>query len=281
MHRRQALLQLLALTTLCFSPGARAAARELMLAKVYAADQPLHLADWWVSEKFDGVRAYWDGAQLWTRGGNPIQAPRWFTQELPTLHADGELWAGYGGFEQASSIVRNGADDDAGWRSLRYLIFDLPEVPGSFDQRLQQLRTLALRGAAQAVAQSQLDDPAALQGQLDAVISRGGEGLMLHRGSSMYQAGRSEDLLKFKPYLDAEATVVALLPGQGRLEGLMGALEVRSDDGRQFRIGSGFSDRQRRAPPPPGSRIRYAYSGLTAKGLPRFARYLGLRSDPP
>lgn len=281
MHRRQALLQLLALTTLGFSRGARAATRELMLAKVYDPHQPLHLADWWVSEKFDGVRACWDGSRLWTRGGNPIQAPGWFTQALPALTTDGELWAGYGAFEQASSIVRNGADDDAGWRSLRYLVFDLPEVPGSFDQRLQHLRQLELHGAVQAVAQFQLDDPAALQHQLDRVISRGGEGLMLHRGSSMYQAGRSEDLLKFKPYLDAEAIVVALLPGQGRLEGLMGALEVRSDDGRQFRIGSGFSDQQRRAPPPPGSRIRYAYSGLTANGLPRFARYLGLRSDPP
>ncbi|SEQ98157.1 DNA ligase-1 [Solimonas aquatica] len=281
MHRRQVLLQLLALGSLGLSPTAHPQPRGLMLAQVYSKQQPLDFADWWISEKLDGVRACWDGQRLWTRGGHAIAAPDWFTRELPAFSLDGELWAGRGAFERASGIVRNGSDDDAGWRSLRYMIFDLPETAGSFDQRLQTLRSLPLGAAAQAVEQFRLDDANALQARLEAVVAAGGEGLMLHRGASRYVSGRSEDLRKFKPYEDAEALVIATVPGQGRLAGLMGALEVRSDDGRRFRIGSGFSDAQRRKPPAPGSRIRYAYNGLTASGLPRFARYLGLRSDPP
>lgn len=281
MHRRQVLLQLLALGSLGLSPTAHSQPRSLMLAQVYNQQQPLDFADWWISEKLDGVRAHWDGQRLWTRGGHAITAPDWFTRELPALSLDGELWAGRGGFERASGIVRNGSDDDAGWHALRYMIFDLPEAAGSFDQRLQTLRSLLLGAAAQAVEQFRLADAAALQARLEAVVAAGGEGLMLHRGASRYVSGRSDDLLKFKPYQDAEALVIATVPGQGRLAGLMGALEVRSDDGRRFRIGSGFSDAQRRKPPAPGSRIRYAYNGLTASGLPRFARYLGLRSDPP
>ena len=132
-----------------------------------------------------------------------------------------------------------------------------------------------------AVSAPVLDDPDALDTALARVLARGGEGLILHRGDAPYRAGRSDDVLKLKPYEDAEARVIGINPGQGRLEGLMGSLDVRTPDGREFAIGSGFTDAERADPPPLGSWITYRYNGETATGLPRFARFLRRRPGGP
>jgi DNA ligase-1 len=117
---------------------------------------------------------------------------------------------------------------------------------------------------------------------LDRVVREGGEGLMLHRGASRYRAERSDDLLKLKPFEDAEARVVGHVPGQGKLAGMLGALLVETPDGKRFRIGSGLSDAQRRDPPPLGSWVSYRHVGLhDGSGLPRFARFLRVREDMP
>ena len=92
---------------------------------------------------------------------------------------------------------------------------------------------------------------------------------------------RSEDLLKYKPHEDAEAQVVAHLPGKGKYEGMMGALQVRTPEGRSFRLGTGFTEAQRAAPPPLGAWLTYRYNGLTSKGLPRFARFMRMRDEMP
>ena len=120
-------------------------------------------------------------------------------------------------------------------------------------------------------------DHAALMERLDSIVRAGGEGLMLHRDGSDYRAGRSDDLLKVKPYLDAEARVVAQLPGKGKYAGMLGALLVEDKEGRRFRIGTGFSDAERRSPPPIGSLVTFKYQERTDKGIPRFASFLRLR----
>ena len=104
---------------------------------------------------------------------------------------------------------------------------------------------------------------------------------MLKRIDSLYAAGRSDDLLKVKTHNDAEATVVGHLPGKGKYRGMLGALKVQLDNGRQFRIGTGFSDAERRNPPPVGALVTFRYRGYTATGLPRFASYLRVRNDEP
>ena len=104
---------------------------------------------------------------------------------------------------------------------------------------------------------------------------------MLRLGASGYRSGRSNDLLKVKQYQDAEAVVVHHLPGKGKYEGLMGSMLVELEDGRRFRIGSGFSDSERAYPPRPGTTITFKHYGLTATGLPRFASFLRIRNDEP
>jgi DNA ligase 1 len=239
-------------------------------------------APYWVSEKLDGVRAVWDGRQLKFRSGRLIQAPAWFTRGFPDQAMDGELWLGRGRFEALSGIVRKDSPQDAAWSQVRYLLFDLPGAPGTFSQRLAAMEQLVAQAGLPhlgLVPQFRVGSEAELRKKLQEVVDGGGEGLMLHRADAPYVAGRNGDVLKLKPWDDAEAEVVAHLPGQGRNAGRLGALLVRLPDGRTLAIGSGFSDAQRDAPPPVGSIITYRYRGLNGSGLPRFATFLRVR-DP-
>ena len=235
---------------------------------------------WLVSEKLDGVRAVWDGARLWFRSGLPISAPTWFTARLPPLALDGELWMGRGRFEEASGTARRATPDDAAWRDLRYEVFDLPGAPGPFHERARRLQRVAEEtsfAALRAVAQERVADAAALQRRLDAVVRAGGEGLMLHREDAPWRPGRSDALLKLKPLHDAEAEVVGHVAGQGRHAGRLGALRVRTPEGIEFLLGTGFDDRQRDRPPAVGSTVTYTFRGTTEAGVPRFASFLRVR----
>ncbi|WP_294765755.1 DNA ligase [uncultured Rhodoferax sp.] len=263
-----------------------ASAPPLMLATVY--DGRSDPTGFWVSEKYDGVRGYWDGQRLLTRAGHPIAAPAWFTAGWPTTPMEGELWAGRGTFSQAVSTVRQQTPDDTAWCALRFMVFDLPAQGGAFNARLPVLQQqVAALGQAwvEPVAQTPATTAAALRAQLDAVVRAGGEGLVLHRGSAVYAARRSDDLRKFKPFDDAEARVVGQVAGTGKHAGRLGALwlELPAQEGRpaqRFKLGTGFSDAERAAPPPVGAWVTYRYRGVTDKGIPRFASFLRVAEAP-
>ncbi|MEZ5627303.1 MAG: DNA ligase [Rhodocyclaceae bacterium] len=244
------------------------------------ATEGIDPAPYWVSEKLDGVRAIWDGRALRFRSGRPVHAPDWFVHALPPQAMDGELWLGRGRFAELSGVVRKQMPVETEWRRVRYLIFELPDAPGDFSQRVMAMRALVASADVPwlgVVAQARVPNRAALTAQLAEVLAAGGEGLMLHRADAPYLTGRSDALLKLKPWSDAEAIVTAQVPGQGRFAGMLGALEVRMPDGRKFRIGTGFSDAERRAPPAIGTQISFRYRGLTATGLPRFASFWRVR----
>lgn len=252
----------------------------LMLANTYREDTVLDLPRHWVSEKLDGVRAYWTGSELLTRAGNPIAAPKWFTAPLPACALDGELWGGRRTFERTSGAVRALEPDNAAWRAIGYMLFDLPAEPSPFDERYDRLGRLTASMRTPWVApiqQTRVADANELRARLRDVEAHGGEGLMLHRGAARYVAGRSDDLLKMKSFDDAEAKVVGYVSGNGKYVGLVGALVVERSDGVQFRIGSGLSDTDRRHPPVIGSWVTYAYNGFTSSGLPRFPRFIRVR----
>ena len=254
----------------------------LQLAKVYQPGMPLD--GYWVSEKLDGVRAYWDGAQLWSKGGNRIAAPEWFTRGYPDQAMEGELWMGRGRFAEVSAAVRRLRPQAQEWRQIRLMLFDLPESRQPFAVRVQEMRALVVASSSytlEMITQTPATDHDRLMQQLDKVMARGGEGLMLHHGDSVYHAGRSDAVLKVKSYQDAEARVIGHVGGQGKFAGMLGALQVETDDGRRFRLGTGFSDAERRDPPPIGSTVTFKYYGLTATGLPRFASFLRVREDAP
>ncbi|WP_414652495.1 DNA ligase [Hydrogenophaga sp.] len=257
-------------------------APALMLANVYRPG--VRLDDYWLSEKYDGLRAFWDGQRLRTRGGETIAAPDWFTAQWPTEPMDGELWAGRGRFEEALSTVRQLTPDDAAWRRIRFMVFDLPTHPGVFTERIhaygQRVRDIN-QAWVQAVPQERIGSHAELMARLDRVVREGGEGLMLHRGDAPYRAVRNDDLLKVKTHEDAEARVIGHVPGKGRHAGRMGALLVQTAEGVRFKLGTGFTDAERDNPPAVGTWVTYRFRGLNDSGVPRFASFVRVRPDAP
>ena len=242
-------------------------------------------AGYWVSEKYDGVRALWDGKTLRFRSGRTVAAPPWFIAKLPATPLDGELWMGHGTFDALSGAVRRTQPLDAEWQKVKYMVFELPNAEGTsttFTQRIWQMQAIVKTAGwpqLQAVEQTEIASHVALQARLKAVVAAGGEGLVLHRASAPVTSGRSDVLLKLKAALDAEAEVVGHVPGKGKFEGMLGALEVKTTGGQTFKLGTGLSDAQRQNPPAIGSTVTYTYRDVTPSGKPRFASFLRVHEE--
>lgn len=244
-------------------------------------DGETDVSGWWMSEKLDGVRAYWDGKRFTSRNGNLFLAPDWFLAGLPSVPLDGELWIDRKKFNLAQGIAMSQTRGEE-WRQLRFVVFDVPAHGGEFEARLRFLNDLLKRTQPQfaaALAQQLVRDVDHLAAELSRIEAAGGEGLMLRQPGSKYVAGRSPTLLKVKKFLDAEAVVIGHDPGQGRHKGRLGALVARLPDGKVFNVGTGFSDQQRENPPPLGSVITFKYQELTPYGVPRFPVFAGLRRE--
>ena len=278
------------LLSLLFSSDAKcdkvnSKAPALQLANVYNSDIQLH--DYWVSEKLDGVRAYWNGKQFLSKQGHIYQAPNWFIKDLPRFALDGELWLGRGQFDRLSGIVRKQVAIDKEWQTVSYQVFDLPEHADYFDKRLAYLKEYfsseSLPAWLKLIPQYKVRNEQALMLKLQQIEDLKGEGLMLHKGSSFYRSGRDDDLLKLKTYQDAEARVISHFPGKGKYQNVLGSLLVEAVNHKQktkrFKIGTGFSDAERTNPPKAGSIITYKYFGLTSKGIPRFASFMRIRGS--
>ncbi|MBN2497210.1 MAG: DNA ligase [Deltaproteobacteria bacterium] len=233
-------------------------------------------SDWWMSEKLDGVRAYWDGTRFLSRQGNLYHAPDWFVAGLPGLPLDGELWLGRKQFQRTVGIVRR-QDRSDHWKEIRFLVFDAPARDEAFEERLGFLSELLAGDEtpyAASHAQQRCTGLSHLREELERIESLGGEGLMLREPGSRYAVGRSSTLLKVKRFQDAEALVLDHHAGKGKLAGKLGALVVRLEDGTQFSVGTGFTDAEREAPPPVGSIITFRYQELSDAGVPRFPSFV-------
>jgi DNA ligase-1 len=250
----------------------------LLLAESW--DGALDLKGWWMSEKLDGVRAYWDGTRFLSRLGNPLLAPDWFCAGLPNEPLDGEFWLDRKKFQRTVSIVRRQDQSDL-WKEIRFLIFDAPAGDDAFESRLKTIkRIVAKNQPAYATMHEHVPcvDLDHLRGELARIEALGGEGLMLRQPSSKYVAGRSMSLLKVKTFHDAEARVVGHEAGKGRHKGRLGALLVELANGTRFAVGTGFSDAERGNPPAIGAVITFRYQELTDGGVPRFPSYVGVRA---
>jgi len=267
---------------LCLFPVFLIAQPDVQLATQFS--ESTQVEEYLVSEKYDGVRAIWTGEALVTRKGNPINAPSWFTEKLPNVWLDGELWSKRKDFEFVISTVRKNNPVDSEWRKIHYMIFDAPdkEKTMTFEKRYQRytqiVNDLKLSYVIP-IKQFAVSSNQELQRVLDDYVQQGAEGLILHRKLAHFESGRTDNLLKLKPHMDADAKVIAILNGAGKYQGMMGSLLVEMPSGIRFKIGSGFSDAQRASPPQPGEYVIYKYHGFTERGIPRFASFLRLRNQ--
>ena len=263
-----------------FSSLLLASSPPIQLATKFHDD--ITIENYWVSEKLDGVRGYWDGESLISKKGNKFSAPAWFTKGFPKMKLDGELWVDRNQFERVSGIVRTKKENNQDWKQISFMIFDLPSSEKNFTDRLvimQQLVDQSPSPYLKMIKQRKILTHEALQAELDRIIALGGEGLMLHHVNAYYQVKRSQDLMKLKRFDDAEAVVIGYSSGKGKHTGKMGALLVETESGIQFKIGSGFTDAERVNPPKIGDTITFQYVGKTKKGVPRFASYLRIRNE--
>ncbi len=271
-----ALMLLIALASLV----SHAAKPELLLLTKY---QPsLSIDGWYMSEKLDGVRAYWNGEQLISRQGNAFSAPNWFVKNLPPFELDGELWISRGLFEDTLSIVSRG-EPDSRWQRVSYHLFEVPNALGDFDARMELVRQYLrdnLLTHVTVIPQEVCHDVNHLNTRLETVVKAGGEGLVLRNPASGYETGRSLNALKVKKQDDMEGRVIGYRPGKGKYQGMTGALWVEIEGKQRFYIGTGLSDQDRKTPPAKGSLITFRHHGFTDKGIPRFASYLRVRNTP-
>ncbi len=249
-----------------------------MLLKEYNDE---NLSGWLMSEKYDGVRAIWDGKSLKSRNAKIIKAPKWWLKDFPNFAIDGELWSVRGEFEFIGSVISS--FDDKGWENIKFMIFDVPNAKGNLRDRLEVLREFLSQNSNEfirVIEQIKIDSNEDAFAFLDEVVSGGGEGIVVRNENAPYKNGRSGEILKLKKFKDSECKVVKLQNGKGKFEGLLGSLIcVDIFSNIEFKIGSGFSDEQRSNPPKVGTIITYKYQNLTKYAKPRFPVFLRVKSD--
>lgn len=239
---------------------------DLFLLKNYADKKPV--IGWLMSEKYDGIRGFWNGKQLLSRSGKVITAPVWFIKNYPPFAIDGELWTQRGDFENISSIVGRKNPDNR-WQQISHQIFEVPNQAGGLLDRLAVLQNYLRyhkNTPIQIIKQITISDKSALKSFLSQVLNDGGEGVVVRNPTPPYQTGRLNSALKVKPYFDTECKVKKILAGKGKYTNKMGSLLCQTKAGKQLKIGSGFTDKQRDNPPNIGDTITFKYYGLTKKG---------------
>lgn len=244
-----------------------------------------NVGGWLASEKLDGVRAYWDGRNLRSRNGKILAVPEGWSAHFPPFALDGELYTARGEFEKIQSIVMDKMPSATAWSEVKFYVFDVPETSGGLLERLSELEKFIAKNPQagqnlKIIKQVKVKDNSEFEAFAEHIVAKGGEGAVAREPNAPYERKRSKNALKYKKFKDAECVVVAHKVGQGKFSGLLGSVVCENlSDKKRFKIGSGFSDKERANPPKIGSVITYKYQNLTAKGLPRFPVFLRVRED--
>ncbi len=266
------LLCLLTLSSLAFTNKP-----DLFLLKTY--DKNIDVIDWVMSEKLDGIRGFWDGKKLISRGGKTLNSPKFWTMNFPNFEIDGELWTKRGDFERISSIVRRKMPDNR-WETVSFNIFEVPNQKGGLLQRLEVLQTYLKQHPnkiLKIIKQTPIKSKQQLDNFLGKVIDNKGEGIVVRNPRMPYQTGRLSSALKVKKYRDEDCIVIEILSGKGKYKEKMGSVKCKTKKGLVIKIGSGFTDFERTYPPAVGSEITFKYYGLTKNKKYKYPVFLRIR----
>jgi DNA ligase-1 len=244
---------------------------KLLLLNRYSDD--INVTGWYMSEKLDGVRAYWDGKHLISRGGKVFYAPEFFTKDFPAFELDGELWTKRGDFDYISSVAR-GRVYPENWERFTYNVFEVPHAKGNLLKRLKKVKESKYL---KVIKQIKVKDKKHLEQFLKSVEKEGGEGVVVRDATLPYYTGRTNNSLKVKSYMDDECKVIGYTDGKGKYKGITGSLICKMDNNKIIKIGSGLSKKQRQNPPKIGSVVTFKYYGFTSKGNPRFVVFMRVR----
>ncbi len=235
-----------------------------------------NISGWFMSEKLDGIRGYWNGKQLLTKQGYPIIAPKYFVKNFPKFPLDGELWLKRNSFEKIESIVLDDVPSIE-WNKITYNIFEVPYAKGNFTERLNKAKQWFRQHPnkhVKFIKQITCKDNNSMICFLHEIEAKGGEGVVVKDPSVNYFTGRNKHILKVKSFRDMEGVVIGINRGKGKYRNLMGSLKLRLSNGVIFNLGSGFSLIDRKHYPKIGSYVTFKYYGFTKNKKPKFASYL-------
>ena len=247
---------------------------NLLLLKTYK-DQ--NISGWVMSEKLDGIRAYWDGKNLISRGGKIINAPKWFIEDYPTFEIDGELWTKRGDFENISSIVRDKIPSDK-WGEITHHVFEVPNIKGKLFERLAKVKPYENKHL-KIIKQIKIKNKNHLENFLKEIENKKGEGVVVRDPNKPYIDKRTSSALKVKTFHDMECEVIGYKDGKGKFENMMGSIICELENEVLFNIGSGFTIKQRKNPPKIGKMVTFKYKEFTKYGKPRFPVFLRVRDE--
>ena len=298
---------------------------EFMLAKEYEAAMKIprefsgkeeHFAPvgWLMSEKLDGYRGRYNPKtrSFWSRQNKPYIAPKWFINAMPNTHIDGELFCGRDGFQKMGA-ARKKIPVDKEWMSIKFYVYDAPEMEGEFYDRYVALEGIVKEAEKHweeykltlgeefkdvscplvLTKHYEVENIEHMKSFYQGILDMGGEGIMLKNPWSEYEGKRSNHLLKYKPSLDAEAIIVDYKEGTGKYKGKLGAFVCKplinkgnyqiidTDENHEFAT-SGMNDSIRasyKQTHPIGTIITIGYTSFTDTGKFRFARYMRVRDD--
>ena len=249
--------------------------QELQKAKIY--DKSKHnISNWYMSEKLDGIRAYWTGKELLSKNGNKIYAPFWFTKDFPPFELDGELWSKRDDFENIQNIVLD-TNPSAKWEEITYNIFEVPNTSGDFAKRLEKINSWLNKNHnkyIKIIPQKVCKNESDLDNYLKELLDKKAEGIILKNSKLDYFNGRSENILKVKKFYDEEGVVIDLNYSK---EGKFKSVKLKLNNGIVFNLGGGFSNIQRLNPPKIGDIVTFKYYDLTKNNKPKFASFLRVR----
>lgn len=252
----------------------------VMLAKEYTGKEDI--IGKYMSEKYDGERAIWTGRELRTRSNKIINAPEWFIKDFPKgISLDGELYAGRGKFQNTMSYVRKHNPIDEEWKKIKFMVFDVPHLKVSYIERYALLKQLKLPRHVKIVEQILIKNLNQVEKKFKEVIEGNGEGLMIRDPTKEYVGKRTKDLLKMKETQDAEAIIMNIIEGTGKYVGMMGALKVKTKNNIEFKVGSGFTNKNRKNMYNKnkyiGKQITFSHKGLTNAKKPRHPSFIRIR----
>ncbi|MEA3314864.1 MAG: DNA ligase [Campylobacterota bacterium] len=233
-----------------------------------------NITGWVMSEKLDGIRAYWDGKNLITRNGNIINAPKWFLKDYPPFEIDGELWSKRKDFENILSIVRDKIPSE-NWKEIKHYIFEVPNVEGNLTTRLNKVKPYE-NNIIKIIPQIKIQNKIHLDNFFRDIISKGGEGVIVRDPTQPYIDKRTRKALKIKSFKDDECKIIGFTD-HSKNSAMIGAIKCELDNGVRFKIGSGLNNKLRLDPPNLGDIITFKYQEFTKYGKPRFPVFLRVR----
>jgi DNA ligase-1 len=248
---------------------------ELQKANTY--NEKHSISGWMMSEKFDGIRAYWNGEKLLSKNGNIIYAPKWFTKDFPSFKLDGELWTKRNDFENIQSIVLDKTPSPM-WNQITYNIFEVPNIKGNFRKRLNKIikwQKINKNSYIKIIEQIECKNKQDLENYLNKLVNLKAEGVMIKNPSLEYFVGRSSNILKVKKFKDMEAEVININYKNGKFKSLV----LQLDNNIIFNLGNGFSKDEKKNHPKIGDIVTFKYYNLTKFGKPKFASFLRIRKN--